>query len=113
MARPTEVHYTRLDDNKDSILDKFDLGPLGKYAHDAKLLFDLIQDYRAGRYTQVPIFSVGAAVFTLLYLVMPFDFVPDFIPFLGQLDDLAVVALCLKIVQRDLHKYEKWKLRQA
>lgn len=35
-----------------------------------------------------------------LYLLLPFDLVPDFIPLLGQLDDVAVVALALWAVVR-------------
>jgi uncharacterized membrane protein YkvA (DUF1232 family) len=36
----------------------------------------------------------------LLYLAMPLDVVPDFIPILGQLDDVAVVLIALGLVTR-------------
>lgn len=55
--------------------------------------------------TQVPRAAKIALVVLVGYLVLPFDLIPDFLPVIGQLDDLlaivAVVALLLLIVPRD------------
>lgn len=40
----------------------------------------------------------GAAI---VYVIMPFDFIPDFFPFIGQVDDIYLVALTLlRLVNR-------------
>jgi uncharacterized membrane protein YkvA (DUF1232 family) len=42
----------------------------------------------------------------------PLDLVPDVLPIVGQVDDAAVVAGCLILIQQDLHAYRKWKQSQ-
>jgi uncharacterized membrane protein YkvA (DUF1232 family) len=37
---------------------------------------------------------------TIAYLVMPFDVLPDFIPGLGQLDDVAIFSLLIAEVSQ-------------
>ena len=54
-----------------------------------RLVWQLMWDPRVPR--KLKLLPVAA----ILYLVWPFDLVPDFIPVLGQLDDLAVIAILL------------------
>ncbi|MBI4310333.1 MAG: DUF1232 domain-containing protein [Chloroflexi bacterium] len=67
-----------------------------KLSTKSKLSFfrRLVKDKRVPR-------CVKAAPFILaLYLTIPFDLVPDFIPVLGYMDDVAAVLLTLAIVMR-------------
>jgi uncharacterized membrane protein YkvA (DUF1232 family) len=80
-------------------------GPLRRLAEDARDLLALLRDWRAGRYRAVPFGTIAAAAFALLYVLNPFDLVPDALPVLGQLDDLAVLSAALLLMERDLEKY--------
>jgi len=84
-------------------------GPLQRFIKDAKLLIAMVKDYWSRSYRQVPFGTIGAIVFTLIYILNPFDLVPDVLPIIGEVDDAAVIAACLMLVEQDLHKYENWK----
>ena len=56
----------------------------------ARLFRDVARDERVPRRVKV---EVGLAAG---YLVMPFDVIPDFIPGIGQLDDIAIVAWAIR-----------------
>src|SRR5215213_3674817 len=58
--------------------------------HCAVLFKRLIADRR------VPTRWKVASALALVYLALPFDLVPDFIPVAGQLDDAILVALVLR-----------------
>jgi uncharacterized membrane protein YkvA (DUF1232 family) len=55
-----------------------------------KLIYRLMQDERIDSREKL---ILGGAV---AYVMSPIDLIPDFVPFLGQLDDLVLIALVLK-----------------
>lgn len=82
---------------------------LHRFSTDIRLMFALLRDYWNGRYRQVPWKSVAAIAGALLYVLNPLDLIPDVLLGFGLLDDAGVVALCLKLVESDLHRYAAWK----
>lgn len=67
---------------------------------DVQLAWNLLRDPR------VPTQMKAVPVLAILYVISPFDLIPGFIPILGQLDDLAIlllgVKLFLKLVPEEL-----------
>lgn len=46
---------------------------------------------------RVPSFAKWLPWLALGYIILPFDFSPDFLPILGQLDDVGILAILLNI----------------
>ena len=87
-------------------------GPLKRFIEDGKLLSALVKDWRAGKYRQAMYGTIAAAAFALIYVINPFDIVPDVLPFIGAVDDAAVIGVCLMLIERDLRQYRGWKENQ-
>jgi uncharacterized membrane protein YkvA (DUF1232 family) len=69
------------------------------------LLLEMLGDYFGGTYKEIPWTTIAATAFAVVYVVNPVDLIPDFIPFAGYVDDIAVVALAVAAVEADLKKY--------
>ncbi|HEU0183699.1 MAG TPA: YkvA family protein [Blastocatellia bacterium] len=68
-----------------------------------KLLYRLFKDARA------PLAEKALLAGTIIYVVSPLDFIPDLLPFIGQVDDLYLVAL---VVLRLLSRTNEQVLRE-
>src|SRR5512140_1014048 len=86
---------------------------LKRFIEDGRMMTALIRDWRTGKYRGAMRWTIAAAAFALIYVINPFDIVPDVIPFVGAVDDATVIAACLFLIERDLFKYRDWKIGQA
>lgn len=75
---------------------------------ELKLLLELIKDWMKGDYKELSKSSVIMVIIGLLYLVNPFDIIPDFL-IGGFIDDLGVIAYVIKKTSDELNLYKKWK----
>lgn len=79
----------------------------------AKIMLAMVKDYWNGSYREVPYWAISAVALALLYVLNPVDVIPDMLLGIGYLDDATVVAFCLKLVQKELEKYQEWAARKT
>jgi len=74
------------------------------------VMVSLIRNYWKKEYNEIPLGTIIAIISALIYVLNPFDLVPDTLPGgLGHVDDAAVVAFCIKMVGSDIEDYQKWR----
>ena len=73
--------------------------------NQVRLVLELIDDFAAGSYREIPWHSMAVAAGAVLYAVSPTDIVPDVLPLVGSLDDLFLIGLALRLIRKDLRAY--------
>ena len=84
-------------------------GPIGQSWQYLTALIRMIQAYIRGEYTEIPWESIVLSIAAIIYFVSPIDFIPDFIPLSGYLDDAAIIAFIVKSIKTDLDNFLQWE----
>ena len=71
----------------------------------------LVRAYINGSYRQIPTKALILGLATLLYLIMPIDLIPDFLPLIGYSDDLSVIAWFVTTLQSEITRFKSWETR--
>ena len=83
---------------------------LGKIIDDVVTMIELLQDYADKSYTDIPVRIIISVVAVLIYVISPVDLIPDFIPVVGYIDDVAIVLFVLDLgLSGDLKAYKVWR----
>lgn len=69
----------------------------------------MLRAWIKGDYKNISTKAIITVVAALIYFVNPIDLIPDFIPILGQIDDLFILGYLIKIINKELERYMSWE----
>lgn len=78
-----------------------------------RTLVRLVRNYVSGDYRQIDTGTIVSALGVLLYTLSPVDLVPDFIPVVGFLDDLALISWFIEKFQGEILRFREWEQSHA
>lgn len=88
--------------------EKFKLSPQLKKVWDKiVLMYELAVAVVKGEYKGMPTSKTALIIGALAYLVLPLDLVPDYIPFVGWMDDVVVLTWVFTQCRSELERYRK------
>lgn len=80
-----------------------------RITQQARLLIELADDFRSGHYRSISWTSIAISTACLVYAVSPADVIPDALPGIGALDDMVVLTLAMRFLEKDLRAYARFK----
>lgn len=76
------------------------------------LLWDYVRAVMSGDYTDYSAWAFVKATAGLLYVVSPFDLIPDFFPWVGWADDILVIGYVCNLLMNELEAFAAWQKQQ-
>ena len=105
------VKWERFKTKFEAFLLKSTGNPVIEGVHDKLVtMYELVDSYIKKEYTGIQPGTVITFLSALIYMLSPFDLIPDVIPVTGYTDDAAVIIHVLKSgAEMDLRKFREWK----
>lgn len=94
-------------------LGRADKGPLAEMKEQLLRMIALVKAYVSGDYREVSTQTMVTVVAAILYFVVPFDAVPDFLFGWGLVDDAAVLSFVVAQIAGELDAFAEWQKAQA
>ena len=82
---------------------------IGSTLADLPLMIAMIKAWIRKEYTVVSPKVIACLVGAILYLIKKKDIINDSVPFVGHMDDLAVMGLALKLSENELKAFAEWR----
>jgi uncharacterized membrane protein YkvA (DUF1232 family) len=78
-------------------------GVLTEFLANVRLLYEMLRDGSYSISWKTKALLIGA----LVYFIMPVDATPDFIPFIGYIDDSVVISAVIKFLKDEIDDYKE------
>ncbi|QDA61775.1 YkvA family protein [Hymenobacter jejuensis] len=88
-------------------------GPIQQTIDMVRTLIRLVGAFVRGSYRQIETTTIISGLAVLLYVLSPVDLVPDFLPVVGFLDDLALMSWFIGKFRDELIRFQKWEKTSA
>ncbi|HLT75411.1 MAG TPA: DUF1232 domain-containing protein [Ohtaekwangia sp.] len=73
----------------------------------------MFRAYVSGRYTAIPWKSILLITATIIYIVNPFDLIPDMLLGIGFTDDFGLLLMAYNSLHEELEKFITWEKSQV
>jgi uncharacterized membrane protein YkvA (DUF1232 family) len=70
----------------------------------------LIRAYYRGEYRDVKVTNLVLIIGAIIYVLDPWDLIPDWIPGLGFLDDATILAFAVQKTRETLDQFTRWEI---
>ncbi|MBA9079637.1 MULTISPECIES: YkvA family protein [Rufibacter] len=102
-----------LNDAYQKASEKKDFGTIATEAFESLgTLSRLIKAAVSKEYTGIPTSTVVGGIAVVIYFLSPIDLIPDWLPVIGLIDDVSLLAWFMTSIKAEMDKFKVWEASQ-